>query len=111
MAANFLEHSFGGFLFIEKVSPFMPTFGCTPRGRAATQRSKKGSQKVLERVLGKGSQKGSEKGSALGFTIKRGFWGRVLRRGSEKGVSRRCPERPLVEYAPLGMCPIPVTGR
>ena len=27
------------------------------RGRTATQRSKKGSEKVLERVLGKGSQK------------------------------------------------------
>ena len=42
-----------------------------------------------------------------------GFWGRVLRRvptrllrsGSEKGVSRRCLERPLVEYAPLGVRP------
>ena len=31
---------------------------------------------------------------------------RVLRRGSEKGVSRRCLERPLVEYAPLGVRPI-----
>ena len=28
------------------------------RGRTATQRSKKGSEKVLERVLGKGSEKG-----------------------------------------------------
>ena len=26
---------------------------------------------------------------------------RVLRRGSEKAVSRRCLERPLEEYAPL----------
>ena len=31
---------------------------------------------------------------------------RVLRRGSEKGVSRRCLEHPLVEYAPLGVRPI-----
>ena len=29
----------------------------------------------------------------------------VLRRGSEKAVSRRCLERPLVEYAPLGVRP------
>ena len=28
--------------------------GCTPRGRTATQHSKKGSEKVLGRVLGKG---------------------------------------------------------
>ena len=27
---------------------------------------------------------------------------RVLRRGSEKAASRRCPERPLGEYDPLG---------
>ena len=30
---------------------------------------------------------------------------RVLRRGSEKGVSRRCPERPLEEYAPSRSTP------
>ena len=35
-------------------------------GRTATQRSKKGSEKVLGRLLGKGSQKGSEKGSQKG---------------------------------------------
>ena len=29
----------------------------------------------------------------------------VLRRGSEKAVSRRCLERPLEEYAPLGERP------
>ena len=40
----------------------------------------------------------------MGFTVKR-VLGRVLRRGSEKGVSRRCLERPLVEYAPLGVRP------
>ena len=32
--------------------------GCTPRGRTATQRSKKGSEKVLGRVLGKGFSEG-----------------------------------------------------
>ena len=42
----------------------------------------------------------------MGFTVKR-VLRRVLRRGSEKGVSRRCLERPLGEYAPLGVCPIP----
>ena len=31
---------------------------------------------------------------------------RVPRRGSEKGVSRRCLERPLGEYNPLGVRPI-----
>ena len=40
----------------------------------------------------------------MGFTIKR-VLRRVLRRGSEKGVSRRCLERPPVEYAPLGVRP------
>ena len=29
----------------------------------------------------------------------------MLRRGSEKGFSRRCPERPLGEYDPLGVRP------
>ena len=38
------------------------------RGRTATQRSEKGSEKVLGRVLEEGSQKGAEKGGfALGF--------------------------------------------
>ena len=32
--------------------------GARLRGRTATQRSKKGSEKVLERVLGKGSGEG-----------------------------------------------------
>ena len=40
----------------------------------------------------------------MGFTVKR-VLRRVLRRGSEKGVSGRCLERPLVEYAPLGVHP------
>ena len=31
---------------------------------------------------------------------------RVLRKGSEKGVARRCLERPLGEYDPLGVRPI-----
>ena len=41
--------------------------GARLRGRTATQRSKKGSEKVLGRVLGKGSQKGSEQGACYGF--------------------------------------------
>ena len=41
----------------------------------------------------------------MGFTVKR-VLRRVLRRGSEKGLSRRCLERPLEEYAPLGVRPI-----
>ena len=45
------------------------TLGARLRGRTATQRSKKGSEKVLERVLGKGS----EKGVCYGFYSKKGF--------------------------------------
>ena len=41
----------------------------------------------------------------MGLTVKR-VLRRALRRGSEKGVARRCLERPLVEYAPLGVRPI-----
>ena len=41
----------------------------------------------------------------MGFTVKKGSE-KVLRRGSEKGVSRRRLERPLVDYAPLGVRPI-----
>ena len=84
--------------------------GARLRRRTATQRSKKGSEKVLEWVLGKGSQKGSEKGVCYGFYSKKRVLRRVLRRGSEKGVSRRCPERPLGEYAPLGVRPINLGG-
>ena len=38
----------------------------------------------------------------MGFTVKKGSEKGFLRRG----VSRRCLERPLVEYAPLGVHPI-----
>ena len=41
----------------------------------------------------------------MGFIVKKRVLRRVLRRGSEKGVSRRCLERPLEEYAPLGVRP------
>ena len=41
----------------------------------------------------------------MGFAVKKGVLRRVLRRGSEKAVSRRCLERPLAEYAPLGVRP------
>ena len=47
--------------------------GARLRGRTATQRSKKGSEKVLGRVLGKGSEKGSEKGACYGFYSQKGF--------------------------------------
>ena len=42
------------------------------------------------------------RGPALGF---KKVLRRVLRRGSEHGVSRRCLERPLGEYDPLGVYP------
>ena len=83
----------------------VPSLGARLRGRTATHRSKKGSEKVLGRVLGKGSQKGSENGACYGFYSRKRVLRRVLRRGSEKGISRRCLERPLGEYAPLGVRP------
>ena len=43
------------------------------RGRTATQRSKKGSEKVLGRVLGKGSEKESENGACYRFYHTKGF--------------------------------------
>ena len=42
------------------------------------------------------------------FTVKKGSEKAVSRRGSEKAVSRRCLERPLEEYAPLGVRPLEV---
>ena len=75
------------------------------RGRAATQCSKKGSEKVLGRVLGRVLRRVLRRGATVGFTVQKGVLRRVLRRGSEKGVSRRCLERPLGEYAPLGVHP------
>ena len=64
--------------------------GARLRGRAATQHSKKGSERVLGRVLGKGSQKGSEKGAWYGFHSKKGsekgFSEGVLRRGFPEGA-------------------------
>ena len=38
----------------------------------------------------------------MGFAVKKG-----PEKGSEKGVSRRCLERPLGEYDLLGVRPIP----
>ena len=69
---------------------------------------------VLRRVLrrfwggfwGRGSQKGSEKGGLLWVLQSKRVLRRVLRRGSEKAISRRCLERPLEECAPLGVRPI-----
>ena len=45
----------------------------------------------------------------MGFTAKKGSE-KGSQRGSEKADSRRCLERPLVEYAPLGVRPIYVTN-
>ena len=42
----------------------------------------------------------------MSLTVRKRVLRRVLRRGSEKGVSRRCLERPpLVECAPLSVRP------
>ena len=42
----------------------------------------------------------------MGLRFSEGFSEGALRRGSKDGVSRRCPERPLGEYEPLGVHPI-----
>ena len=50
-----------GYSGLRELDPTVPQgheLGARLRGRTATQRSKKGSKKVLGRVLGKGSQKG-----------------------------------------------------
>ena len=75
--------------------------GACLSGRTATQRSKKGSEKVLERVLGNGSQKGSEKGVFFyGFYSRKGFW-----EGFSEGVLRRVfPEG--AQNAPLESTPL-----
>ena len=76
--------------FPVKIDLPLPRGNCTPRGRTATQRSKRGSDKVLGGVLGKGSQNGSEKGACYGFDSKKEFWegfsGGVLRRGFPEGA-------------------------
>ena len=51
---------------------FKPILGARLRGRTVTQRSKKGSEKVLGRVRGRGSQKGSEK-RGLFLWVEKGF--------------------------------------
>ena len=80
-------------------------------GHTTTRASKKGSEKVLGRALGKGSQKGSEKGACYGFCnnkgVREGFSEGVLIRG---GHSRKCPERHLAEYDPLGVRPRAMHG-
>ena len=54
--------------------------------------------------MGRGSQKG---GLAMGFTSKTRGPRRDPRRGSEKGVSKRCVEHPLGECDLLGVRPNP----
>ena len=77
--------------------------GARPRGRTATQRSKKGSEKVPGKGSGEGVLRRVLRGwPALGFTVKR-VLRRVLRRGSEKAVSRTCLERPL-GVRPINKC-------
>ena len=67
--------------FLAKKFPILWLFlGARLMGHTATQRSKKGSEKVL----GRGSQKGSEKGACYGFYSRKGFW-----EGFSEGVLRR----------------------
>ena len=69
-------------------------------GRTPTRTSKKGSEKVLEREL---RGRVLRRWLAMAFTVKR-VLRRVRRRGSQKEFSRRCLERRLGEYGPLGVC-------
>ena len=78
--------------------PRVHTLGARLRGRTATQCSK---IRVLRRFWGRVMGKGA----CCGFYSKKRVLRTVLRRGSEKGVSRRCPERPLEGYALLGVRP------
>ena len=53
----------------------------------------------------KGSEEGFSAGGLLWVLQLKRVLRRVLRRGSENGVSGRCPERLLGEYDPLGVRP------
>ena len=75
----------------------------------ATQRSKKGSEKVLGRFWegfwGRVLRRVLKRGPALGFTVKK-----CSEKGSQKGfaekaVSRRVPRTRPGEYDPLGVHP------
>ena len=66
----------------------MIVLGHTLRGRTTTQRSKKGSEKVLEGFWGRVLRRVRRRGRAMGVTVKR---------GSEKEVSRRVPRTPPSE--------------
>ena len=59
----------------------------------------------MGRVLWKGFSEGFWEGGLLWVLQQKRVLRRVLRRGSEKAVSRRCLERPLEEYDPLGVRP------
>ena len=85
-------------------SPTKPFLTARLRGRTATQLPRRNLRRFWGgfwgRVLGKGSGEGFLEGGLLWVLQLK----RVLR-SSEKGVSRRCPERPLGEYDPLGVHP------
>ena len=82
--------------------PSVSSLGARLRGRTATQRSKKDSEKVFGKGAGESFSRVLR--ACYGLTVKR-VLRRVLIRGSEKGVSGRCLERPLGEYDPLGVHP------
>ena len=64
------------------------SLGARPRARVrtATQRSKKGSEKVLGSVLGKDSRDGSEMVAGYGFYSIKGLSEGVLRRQFPEGA-------------------------
>ena len=91
-------------LYSEKIRN--PVVGCTPKGAYGNtafwegfwEGSGKGSgEGVLRRVL--------RRGGCCGFYSKEGFWEGFSEGVLRRGVSRRCLERPLEEYAPLGVHP------
>ena len=77
---------------------FVSRFGCTPKGSYGNKRFQEGFWEGSGKGSGEGFSEGFwEGGPAMGFTVKQGS-----EKGSEKEVSRRCPEHPLGEYDPLG---------
>ena len=75
--------------------------GCTPKGAYGNTAFWEGSGQGS----GEGFSEGFWQGGLLWVLQLKRVLRRVLRRGSEKGASRRCLERPLVEYASLGVRP------
>ena len=89
-------------LNIRPTPPVHSSIRCTLNGSYGNTALKEG----FWEGSGKGSGEGFwEGGPVMGLTVQRGS-----EKGSQKGVSRRRLERPLWEYDPLGVRPIPSKG-